>query len=250
MASARHDPRGFGDAGLGEAAQHAERVAPDFIDQDTLRPGPDFGSARLANVPRPGRQLTGMLIASIIAPVNKFALFVGLSVAQVVCGEGSSSLYDIPLKTIDGKETSLKAYKGKVLLVVNVASKCGLTPQYAALEALHRKFESRGFVVLGFPCNDFAGQEPGTNEEIKQFCSANYDVTFPVFDKLHVKGPERHPLYTALAGPKSPFPGDVQWNFGKFLISKDGQILKRFEPRTTPDSLDVVKAIEAALAAK
>ena len=162
----------------------------------------------------------------------------------------AQSLYDIPLKDINGKPTSLKSYKGKTLLVVNVASKCGLTPQYSALEALQKKYASKGLVVLGFPCNDFGAQEPGTNEEIKQFCSSKYDVSFPLFDKLHVKGPEQHPLYAVLTGDKSPFPGEIKWNFGKFLIGKDGKILKRFEPKTTPDSAEVTAAIEAAIGSK
>jgi len=156
-------------------------------------------------------------------------------------------LYDIPLKDINGKETSLKAYKGQVLLVVNVASKCGLTPQYKALEALHTKYKDKGFTVLGFPCNDFGAQEPGTNEEIKDFCSKEYSVSFPLFDKLHVKGKEQHQLYEALTGTGSPYPGDIKWNFGKFLIGKDGTILKRFEPKVAPDSPEVIAAIEAAL---
>ncbi|PWU17486.1 MAG: glutathione peroxidase [Verrucomicrobia bacterium] len=173
------------------------------------------------------------------------ALFIATSLAT-----RAGSIMDIPLKDIDGKDTSLKAYHGKVLLIVNVASKCGLTPQYKALEALQQKYQDKGFTVLGFPCNQFNGQEPGSNEEIKQFCSSKYSVTFPLFDKLDVNGPKRHPLYVALAGERSPFPGDIKWNFGKFLISKDGKIIKRFEPRTTPDSPDVVAAIEAALGGK
>lgn len=164
--------------------------------------------------------------------------------------ETKPSVYDIPLQDIDGKATSLKAYQGKVLLVVNVASQCGLTPQYAGLEALYRKYQSQGLVVLGFPCNDFAGQEPGSAEEIKKFCSDKYQVSFPLFAKLHVKGDGQHPLYAALTGQGSPFPGDVKWNFGKFLISKDGKILKRFEPQVKPDVTEVTSAIEAALAAK
>ena len=160
------------------------------------------------------------------------------------------NLSDIPLKDINGKDTSLKAYKGKVLLVVNVASKCGFTPQYKSLEATHRKFKDKGFAVLGFPCNDFGAQEPGSNEEIKAFCSSKYDVTFPLFDKLHVKGAEQHPLYAALTGNESPFPGDVKWNFGKFLIGPDGKVLKRWDSKVTPDSDEVTKAIEAALASK
>ena len=162
----------------------------------------------------------------------------------------AGSIHDIAVKDIDGKDASLGAYKGKVILIVNVASKCGLTPQYKALEAVHEKYKDKGFAVLGFPCNQFGGQEPGTNEEIKQFCSSKYSVTFPLYDKLEVNGPGRHPLYVALAGKESPFPGDIKWNFGKFLIGKDGKIIKRFEPKTTPDDPEVIKAIEAALAAK
>ncbi len=162
----------------------------------------------------------------------------------------AASVYDVPIKDIDGKDTSLKAHQGKVVLVVNVASKCGLTPQYNSLEATYRKYKDQGLVVAGFPCNQFGKQEPGSNEQIKEFCSSKYDVTFPMFDKLEVNGPGRHPLYTMLAGPSSPFPGDIKWNFGKFLIGRDGKILKRFEPKVTPDSKEVIEAIEAALAAK
>ena len=162
----------------------------------------------------------------------------------------AEGLQDIKLKDIDGKETTLKAYQGKVLLIVNVASKCGLTPQYKALQALQDKYGDKGFTVLGFPCNQFAGQEPGSNEEIKQFCSTKYNVSFPLFDKIDVNGPNRHPLYVALAGKDSPYPGDIKWNFGKFLIGRDGKIVKRFEPKTTPDSAEVTAAIAAALAAK
>jgi len=164
--------------------------------------------------------------------------------------QNTTKLQDIPLKDINGKETSLKKYAGEVLLIVNVASKCGHTPQYESLEAIYEKYKGRGFAVLGFPCNDFGKQEPGSNEEIKQFCSAKYNVTFPLFDKLHVKGPEQHPLYTALSGKESPFPGDVKWNFGKFLIGRDGKIVKRFDSAAKPDSPQVTQAIESALAAK
>lgn len=156
-------------------------------------------------------------------------------------------LTDIPFKTIEGKETSLADYKGKVVLIVNTASKCGLTPQYEGLESLYERYKDKGFVVLGFPCNDFAGQEPGTAEEIVTFCKTKYDVSFPLMEKIHVKGEEQHPLYTALTGKEGAFPGDVAWNFGKFLISKDGKPLKRFEPRTKPDDAEVVAAIESAL---
>lgn len=162
----------------------------------------------------------------------------------------AASVLDVPIKDIDGKDTSLGAYKGKVILVVNVASKCGLTPQYKSLEATYRKYKDQGLVIAGFPCNQFGKQEPGSNEQIKEFCSSKYDVTFPMFDKLEVNGPGRHPLYVQLAGPTSPFPGDIKWNFGKFLIGRDGKIIQRFDPRTAPDAPEVTAAIEAALKAK
>ncbi len=173
----------------------------------------------------------------------------GLATAAVVMA-APTSLYDIPLKDIDGNSTSLKEHQGKILLVVNVASKCGLTPQYQALQELYQKYKDQGLVVLGFPCNDFANQEPGNNAQIKEFCSTHYDVTFPLYDKLHVKGEQQHPLYTALTGTASPFPGEIQWNFGKFLIGRDGKILARFEPKTTPDSKEVIDAVERALKSK
>ena len=176
-------------------------------------------------------------------------LLLALALAQVASAQ-VKSLYDIPLKDIDGKDTLLKAYQGKVLLIVNVATYCGNTPQYAPLEAMQKKYEAQGFTVLGFPCNDFGAQEPGTPDQIKEFCAKTYSVSFPLFEKLHVKGPEQHPLYADLTGPGSPFPGDVKWNFGKFLIGRDGKIIKRFEPSVKPDTTAVVSAVEAAMAAK
>jgi len=162
----------------------------------------------------------------------------------------AGSLYDIPLKDIDGKDATLKPYAGKVMLVVNVASHCGFTPQYTALEATYLKYKGQGLVICGFPCNQFGGQEPGTSAEIKEFCTSKYSVTFPMFDKLEVNGANRHPLYTMLAGAESPFPGNIKWNFTKFLIGRDGKILQRFDSKVTPDSDEMTKAIEAALAAK
>ena len=180
----------------------------------------------------------------------KHLLTTFLLAATALAAANAKPLTEIPLKDIDGKSTSLKAYSGKVLLIVNVASKCGLTKQYTQLQALHDRFKDAGLVVLGFPCNDFGSQEPGTNDEIKTFCTEKYSVTFPMFDKLHVKGPDQHPLYKELTGEKGAFPGDVKWNFGKFLIGRDGKPLKRIEPRTTPDDPEVIAAIEAALKAK
>jgi glutathione peroxidase len=162
----------------------------------------------------------------------------------------ADSIYDIPLKDIDGKAASLKPYSGQVILIVNVASKCGYTPQYEGLEALYKKYNSQGLVVAGFPCNQFLGQEPGTSAEIKSFCTDKYGVTFPLFEKLEVNGANRHPLYAALAGTNSPFPGNIKWNFTKFLVGRDGKILHRFGSGDKPESAEVIKAIEAALAAK
>ncbi len=177
-------------------------------------------------------------------------LLIAISLFQILSTGAAESIYDIPLKDIDGKDTSLKPYQGKVLLIVNVASKCGFTPQYKALEALYLKYKDQGLVVLGFPCNQFAHQEPGTDAEIKEFCTSKYDVTFPMFDKLEVNGNNRHPLYVLLAGKESPFPGNIGWNFTKFLVGRDGKILKRFNSPVKPDSAEVTQAIETALAAK
>ena len=136
------------------------------------------------------------------------------------------------------------------MLLVNVASKCGLTPQYKALEATYQKYKDQGFVIVGIPCNDFNGQEPGTADEIKTFCSTKYNVTFPLMAKVHVKGAEQHPLYAALTGKDAKFPGDIEWNFGKFLIGRNGEVLNRFSPKTTPDDPSITAAIETALNSK
>jgi len=180
----------------------------------------------------------------------KSLIFLAVLLSMLGITIHAGTIYDITLKDIDGRKTTLSAYKSKVLLIVNVASKCGYTPQYKGLESIYQKYKERGLVVLGFPCNQFGGQEPGTNEEIKQFCLSKYSVTFPMFDKIEVNGANRHPLYVALAGKSSPFPGDIKWNFNKFLVGRDGKIIKRFESRTTPDSAELIKEIESALAAK
>ncbi|MHC6227315.1 glutathione peroxidase [Pseudomonas sp. X10] len=158
-----------------------------------------------------------------------------------------SAFHDLTLKALDGEDLPLAPFKDQVVLVVNVASKCGLTPQYASLEKLHQQFKGKGFSVLGLPCNQFAGQEPGTEKEIQEFCSLNYGVSFPLGSKLEVNGPQRHSLYRLLAGEGAEFPGDITWNFEKFLVGKDGRVLARFAPRTAPDDPVVVQAIEKAL---
>ena len=159
-----------------------------------------------------------------------------------------SAFHDLNLRALDGQDLPLAPYKGQIVLVVNVASKCGLTPQYAGLEKLHQAYRERGFTVLGLPCNQFAAQEPGSEDEIREFCSLNYGVTFPLGSKLEVNGPNRHPLYRLLAGEGAEFPGDITWNFEKFLVGRDGTVLQRFSPDTTPDDAVLIAAIEAALA--
>ncbi|OXM63727.1 glutathione peroxidase [Amycolatopsis vastitatis] len=158
-------------------------------------------------------------------------------------------IHEIPVKTLDGQDSSLGSLAGQALLVVNVASKCGLTPQYSGLERLQERFGGQGFSVVGFPCNQFAGQEPGSAEEIQTFCSTTYGVTFPLFEKIDVNGEGRHPLYAELTktADAEGAAGDVQWNFEKFLVGADGEVLARFRPRTEPEDEAVVKAIEAAL---
>ena len=159
------------------------------------------------------------------------------------------SLHDIPVNTLTGQPASLGDLAGKTVLVVNVASKCGLTPQYTGLEQLHERYAGRGFSVAGFPCNQFGGQEPGSAEEIQQFCSTSYGVTFPMFEKIDVNGPGRHPIYQELTRQPDGTgeSGDIQWNFEKFLVSPDGTVLARFRPRTEPDDPALIEAIEANL---
>ncbi|UJF35894.1 glutathione peroxidase [Paenibacillus hexagrammi] len=158
------------------------------------------------------------------------------------------SIYDIQVQTIQGEEQSLAAYKGKVLLIVNTASACGLTPHYKGLQALYEQFKDRNFTVLGFPCNQFASQEPGTNEEIAQFCELNYQVSFPMFAKVDVKGEHAHPLFTYLvSNATEPYhTGDIEWNFVKFLVDADGQVVKQYSARTEP--ADIASDIEKLLA--
>jgi glutathione peroxidase len=159
------------------------------------------------------------------------------------------SLYDVPVKTLRGEDASLAEHKGKALLIVNVASRCGLTPQYAGLEQLHETYADRGFSVLGFPCNQFMGQEPGSAEEIEAFCSTKYGVTFPLFEKIDVNGDDRHPIYSELTAKADATgeAGDIKWNFEKFLVSPDGDIVARFRPLTTPEDPELVASIEKVL---
>jgi len=178
------------------------------------------------------------------------AILVFLALFGVTGLHAGSSVHDVKISTLDGKPSSLGEYKGKVVLLVNVASKCGLTPQYKALQALQDKYASQGFTVIGVPCNDFGAQEPGSPQEIQTFCAENYNVTFPLTEKVHVKGPGQHPLYARLTGKDAEYPGEIKWNFGKFLISREGKVLKRFEPQTKPDAPEVISAIESALAAR
>lgn len=166
--------------------------------------------------------------------------------------ERPKTVYDFTVKDIDGRSVKLSRYRGKVLLIVNVAGKCGLTPQYSGLQSIYEKYRKRGFVILGFPANDFLAQEPGTEAEIKQFCSTNYRVTFPMFSKIVVKGEGQAPLYRFLTS-KDTNPtgaGDIEWNFAKFLIGRDGKPVQRFASRTTPTDTSVTEAIEKLLADK
>jgi glutathione peroxidase len=162
---------------------------------------------------------------------------------------GASSALDFTLNSIDGQPAPLSQYRGKVLLIVNVASQCGYTPQYAGLEALYEKYKDKGLVVLGFPANNFRAQEPGTNEEIKTFCTRKYNVTFPMYSKISVAGEDKAPLYEFLTAKQAnpTTGGEIKWNFTKFLIGKDGKVVQRFEPAVTPESPTVVSAIEEAL---
>jgi len=159
----------------------------------------------------------------------------------------SPNLLTIPLKDIDGKEMTLAAYKAKVVLVVNVASACGYTAQYEGLEALYRKYKAKGLVIVGVPCNDFGGQEPGTEAEIKKFCSSRFEVTFPLTSKVSAKGKSAHPLFVALTGKEAGHPGPVSWNFNKFLLGPDGKLLARFDSSVAPESAELQAVIEKAL---
>ena len=188
--------------------------------------GPTAKAADPANLPKPGT-------APPAVPITKEL----------------DSMWDAKIKTLQGQDTTLAAYKGKGLLLVNVASKCGLTPQYTTLEAVQKKYAAKGFSVIGFPCNQFGGQEPGSAKDIEQFCSTTYGVTFPMMEKLEVNGPGRHEIYKALTplADAKGHSGDIRWNFEKFIVSADGSKVTRFSPDTTPDDPALIAALEAAL---
>ena len=181
--------------------------------------------------------------------MRKLILILMFCVACASLAAQQKSIYDFTMKSIDGQQVNLGNYSGKVVLLVNVASKCGYTPQYKGLEALYMKYKDRGLVIVGIPANNFAQQEPGTNDEIKQFCSSKYSATFPMMAKVSVLGDDQTPLYSFLTGKSTDpqYAGDIKWNFTKFLFDRNGKPVARFEPAVTPDSPEVAAAIESAL---
>ncbi len=201
---------------------------------------------------------SGVVLAAVVAGsaalLNNFAVGDDKNDSKEKVVNASSTQPAGPLafvvKDIKGNDYDLSQHKGKVVMIVNVASKCGLTKQYAALEKLYRDNKDKGFVIVGFPANNFNGQEPGTNEEIATFCTSKYDVTFPLMSKISVKGDDKAPLYQYLTEEPTAgeYAGDIGWNFGKFLVGKDGKLIARFEPKATPDSKEVTEAVEKALA--
>lgn len=196
-----------------------------------------------------------MVMKTLVAVGALIGLLVLGACAALAFGDGSiepaadADALSFVVADIDGVEQDLSQYRGRVVMIVNTASKCGLTPQYEALEALYREHRDEGFVVLGFPANDFMGQEPGTELEIKQFCTGKYDVTFPMFSKISVKGDEKHPLYAKLTGQPEPVGGPVQWNFQKYLVDRSGNVVAKFSPRDKPDSPEVVDRVKGLLSA-
>lgn len=193
---------------------------------------------------------TAVIIACSIAVIVPMFAAVGKPTharAENALGAAAAAQPDVlgfTMKRLNGSEESLGAYKGKVILIVNTASKCGLTPQYKGLESLYEAKKDAGFVILGFPANNFMGQEPGTDAEISEFCAKNYGVTFPMFSKISVKGADQHPLYKTLTGLPEPLGGEIKWNFDKFLVDKSGKVVARFGPKTAPDDKDLVAKID------
>jgi glutathione peroxidase len=217
----------------------AENAQPNLEDQ-----GMKFGKLGL---------LTVMTIA-IAAATGAFAINAnrGERVMNETTAPTAKSVHEFAMKDIDGNDVKLSQYSGRVLMLVNTASQCGLTPQYKGLQSIYQKYQAQGFTILAFPANNFGGQEPGSNAEIKEFCTMRYKVTFPVFAKISVKGDDQHPLFRFLTSKETnpQFGGDIMWNFNKFLVSKSGEIIARFEPRVDPESPEVAAAIERALQAK
>jgi len=185
--------------------------------------------------------IVAVLLGGLVAVLVARSLWTNITVVSPHEG----TLHEFTATSLDGKDIKLSEYKGQVALVVNTASRCGLTPQYKGLEALYDKYKDRKFVVLGFPSNNFGNQEPGTNEQIAEFCEVNYGVSFPMFSKIDVNGPNRHPIYKWLVSNTDN--KDIEWNFGKFLIDREGKIVKRFGPRVNPDDPELIRALEAAL---
>ena len=193
---------------------------------------------------RPSAQKLDTLARRLSFGILSFVVLLTMA-TSLLAGTG---VYTFTLNSIEGRPAPLAAYKGKVVLLVNVASQCGYTPQYSALEAIYEKYKDQGFVILGFPANNFGAQEPGTNEEIKTFCTRKYSVTFPMYSKISVKGDDQAPLYTYLTKETGAgIAGEIQWNFTKFLVDRDGKVVQRFEPAITPDSKEVTAAIEKQL---
>lgn len=198
------------------------------------------------------RNLLVLVVGGTLAALAALAYGYGIissPYAQAMKPVTANSVYEFEVLDIDGNKVSLSEYKGKVLMFVNTASKCGYTPQYEGLQKIYDRYKDRGFVILGFPANNFGGQEPGSNEEIKDFCTLRYKVTFPMFAKISVKGEDQHPLYTYLTSEKanSETAGEITWNFNKFLVNGEGEIVGRFASKETPESPEVTKAIQAAL---
>jgi glutathione peroxidase len=194
-------------------------------------------------------RLNRVLVVLVAASFLNSGVAVGAKPRKLKSAQ-ATSFHDFTVKDIDGKRVKLEQFRGDVCLVVNVASKCGLTPQYSGLESLYRAYKDRGFQILGFPANNFGKQEPGSNKEIKSFCEKEFDVTFPMFAKISVAGPKQSPLYRFLTEHNDEsIAGEVAWNFQKYLVGRDGRILKKFEPRTTPDDKELVAAVESALEA-
>ncbi|HMQ03476.1 MAG TPA: glutathione peroxidase [Pyrinomonadaceae bacterium] len=195
---------------------------------------------------------TGLIAAFLVIAAMGAAYWTGLAFNPSPSEPPKEkSMYEFTLKDIDGKDIKLEKYRGNVVMLVNTASRCGLTSQYEGLQAIYDQYKDRGFVVLGFPANNFLGQEPGTDQEIKDFCTLNYKVTFPMFSKISVRGSDQHPFYTFLTNERSNpgFSGEITWNFEKFLVDREGKMIARFSPRTEPKAAEVTEAIEKALGA-